>query len=594
MAGSGTYTTAYGAVFGISSAASTTTAISLRVDTPAHGTNKIALSAGDLSVGYTVPAPANGAIIAGYVGIGKNSASAPLDVVGNVIISALLTTSTFKMTTGATNGYHMVSDASGNGVWTSLAMTMVTSLTGTANQVIVSASTGAVTLSTPQDIGTSSSPTFGALGLGDSPSTYALRVAGTKNNALIRVDGQTTYVTGVTVGIENLVTLYTETASITAVGLYNLPEFDSIGFGSFSTAYGAKFGIPGAAGATVAISLRADKPYEGNTKIALSAGDIVVGYDVAAPADGAIIKGKVAIGTSSLGGTSANLQVTSDSTVTIQKLTTTNVGSAYITTSGNGLVFNTDAKDMYDFRSGASAGETSPHTAGSSKMAIDANGKVRMNGNYTVLYNSADDPGGVGESGAIYYKSTDKSIKASVPVYQTDSSTGQATAVQQAWMSITPVLIQNITVNKMAGGCGEPCVGSGSWVYPGGGSSFNAWAVGGKITILMGESPTFTEQTGLTTTMDLYLDNIPEEYTRTIALDATAQRGDYIAYTASSYFRASYRVKRNAVVGSISQVKIQFARPTATADVDDGWIPSETMKFDPLAITKIEWWYLHY
>lgn len=41
----------------------------------------------------------------------------------------------------------------------------VTSITGTANQVIASASTGAITLSTPQSIGTGSSPTFAGLTL---------------------------------------------------------------------------------------------------------------------------------------------------------------------------------------------------------------------------------------------------------------------------------------------------------------------------------------------------------------------------------------------------------------------------------------------
>lgn len=48
----------------------------------------------------------------------------------------------------------------GDGTWATPANTGVTSITGTANQVIASASTGAVTLSTPQDIATTSSPTF--------------------------------------------------------------------------------------------------------------------------------------------------------------------------------------------------------------------------------------------------------------------------------------------------------------------------------------------------------------------------------------------------------------------------------------------------
>jgi len=45
----------------------------------------------------------------------------------------------------------------------------VTSITGTANQVIASASSGAVTLSTPQDIAPASSPTFNALTLTGTP-----------------------------------------------------------------------------------------------------------------------------------------------------------------------------------------------------------------------------------------------------------------------------------------------------------------------------------------------------------------------------------------------------------------------------------------
>ncbi len=50
----------------------------------------------------------------------------------------------------------------------SLANAGVTSITGTANQVIASGATGAVTLSLPQDIETSSTPTFGALTLNNA------------------------------------------------------------------------------------------------------------------------------------------------------------------------------------------------------------------------------------------------------------------------------------------------------------------------------------------------------------------------------------------------------------------------------------------
>lgn len=59
--------------------------------------------------------------------------------------------------------------------------TGVSSITGTANQVIASASTGAVTLSTPQDIATSSTPQFARVGLGaaadSTANLYALKTS---------------------------------------------------------------------------------------------------------------------------------------------------------------------------------------------------------------------------------------------------------------------------------------------------------------------------------------------------------------------------------------------------------------------------------
>ena len=52
--------------------------------------------------------------------------------------------------------------------------TVVSSITGTAHQVIASASTGAVTLSTPQNIDTSSSPSFASLTVGGINNTGIL------------------------------------------------------------------------------------------------------------------------------------------------------------------------------------------------------------------------------------------------------------------------------------------------------------------------------------------------------------------------------------------------------------------------------------
>lgn len=85
----------------------------------------------------------------------------------------------------------------------------VTSITGTAHQIIASASTGAITLSTPQSIDTTSSPTFAALTL-TSPLTVGnggLGITTTPTNGQIPIGNGTNYTaatltggTGITIG----------------------------------------------------------------------------------------------------------------------------------------------------------------------------------------------------------------------------------------------------------------------------------------------------------------------------------------------------------------------------------------------------------
>jgi len=57
----------------------------------------------------------------------------------------------------------------------------VSSITGTTNQIIASASTGAITLSTPQSIGTSSSVQFGSFGVGTAASGTTGEIRATNN-----------------------------------------------------------------------------------------------------------------------------------------------------------------------------------------------------------------------------------------------------------------------------------------------------------------------------------------------------------------------------------------------------------------------------
>jgi len=70
--------------------------------------------------------------------------------------------------------------------------TAVTSLTGTANQVNVSASTGAVTLSLPQSIHTAATPQFASLGLNGAAALHSTAA----KLGITQTDGQTSFVIG--------------------------------------------------------------------------------------------------------------------------------------------------------------------------------------------------------------------------------------------------------------------------------------------------------------------------------------------------------------------------------------------------------------
>lgn len=88
-----------------------------------------------------------------------------------------LSITNFQLGTSTTSGWVMTADASGNGTW--VAPTGgVSSITGTANQVIASAATGAVTLSLPQSIDTNAGVSFARVGINVVTNNNNLNVLG--------------------------------------------------------------------------------------------------------------------------------------------------------------------------------------------------------------------------------------------------------------------------------------------------------------------------------------------------------------------------------------------------------------------------------
>jgi hypothetical protein len=202
---------------------------------------------------------ANQALYADNMSIGNNGLN--LNGTNNLAIAGKTITSTFQLTTSPTNNYVLTSDASGNATWQPSGASGVSSITGTANQVIASASTGAVTLSLPQSIATTSSPTFAAVTTTGQATLGNTAVSNTFSGNLIYGVNNSTVASAGTVGefTDNSnsggtscpVNTWTNIAQISL----NAGDFDSAG--SIQVDFGA---LVGATGAAIAVSL-----YSGNT-----------------------------------------------------------------------------------------------------------------------------------------------------------------------------------------------------------------------------------------------------------------------------------------------------------------------------------------
>ena len=145
---------------------------------------------------------------------GDLSGSATLTNLGNATLTATIQPNSVVLGTDTTGNYVSdisagtgisVSGGGSEGATVTVTNSGVTSISGTSNQVIASASTGAVTLSLPQSIATTSSPTFadltvnGIVNMQVSGTTYAktgvatLTTSATTSNQVVDSISATTY-----------------------------------------------------------------------------------------------------------------------------------------------------------------------------------------------------------------------------------------------------------------------------------------------------------------------------------------------------------------------------------------------------------------
>jgi hypothetical protein len=139
-------------------------------------------------------------------------------------------TSAFQVVAPGTNGNLLTSNGT---TWVSAAPAGVTSLTGTANQVTVSASTGGVTLSLPQSIHTAATPQFLRLGLNQAADASApLAITGAANNiTLAKIKRNTdTSPTGTFLDLQNAAG--SSVASFDINGNYNLSTSSTLAWTS--------------------------------------------------------------------------------------------------------------------------------------------------------------------------------------------------------------------------------------------------------------------------------------------------------------------------------------------------------------------------
>jgi hypothetical protein len=313
-------------------------------------TNKTALCAADMLIGFTAVSPATGGLcVSGSTSIGTSNPAA------SALLTLSSTTQGFlptRMTTvqrdaiaSAATGLALYNTTTSdlefyNGsAWIGTSKSGVTTLSGTASQVLVNGTSGtptsgAITLTLPQNINTSATFQVGTLSVGTSAITsVTLSIA---QNSQFALKAETNLSSG---NASNITSNLTYTQSSGTLNLYSFSATDYVtvsGSASVSNLVGYRVAMASNTGTTIttyrgfwglALTTGAAANYTnaytayfanpdvtGNVissnKTALYADDIVIGGTVSPPTNGLTVSGRSLFGTSTLPGGLSVSQVT--------------------------------------------------------------------------------------------------------------------------------------------------------------------------------------------------------------------------------------------------------------------------------------------
>lgn len=276
-----------------------------------------------------------------------------LNTIQDITISSNVRFAAIRLTTGATNGYILQSDASGNGTWASLSTLAVTSIAGTANQIVASAGTGAVTLSLANPLTTPGNVTvtgtlqnngnftkFGSLAAFSNVASHEFvhvdsvgcfiniwltgsmtRLSGTGSQAAINVQNSFSSTSSITI-IDGIMCNITNSvsANIPQTNSFRaIPTFSAGGgltvtayagfraavasFGGFTGTLTNHYGFYNEAltNGTNRYGAYFNAPTGGTIAIAAYADNISIGYNVTPPTLGMQVSGQASFGASSIG-----------------------------------------------------------------------------------------------------------------------------------------------------------------------------------------------------------------------------------------------------------------------------------------------------